>query len=482
MLAVLGAVASAAEVEVSLDVREATLSNGLRVLVVPRAGNPRAACRLVYGVGTVTARPGITGISHLLEHMMFKGTERIGVTDIARDRALIAEIDAAHDEWQAALAKGEEAAALTARERFDSLVADEKKVIVKDELWRLYQTAGASGLNAFTSEDITAYIVTLPANRAELFFWLESDRMQNAVMREFHSEREVVKEERRLRTVNTPTGPFWETLTALHFTAHPYRWPVVGWMTDLDAMRREDLVEYRRVYYTPRNAVLCIAGGVDPDRMIELAKRYFEAIPSGPVPPKVATVEPPQQGRKRYETTARAAPTAAVLWHIPDEHHPDMPALEVLGSLLTGETGRLETRLVRQLGIARDASANADARQYPSYFSAEATAAGDTDPAELLAAIEAEVRRLQNEPVAEEELVRVRNQAVARSVRSMRRLSWLAVSLAIAELHGDWRDAVERPNRILAVTAEDVMRVAKKYLTEENSTVGLLRREKEVSK
>lgn len=467
---------------IDLDVREATLENGLRVLLVPRPGDPRVACRVVYGVGSVNERPGITGISHLLEHMMFKGTERIGVKDAAADREMIARIDAAHAAWKAARAKDGADAAATARASFDALVRQEKELIEKDELWRLYTTAGATGLNAFTSQDITAYIVTLPANRVELFFWLEADRMANAVMREFHSEREVVKEERRLRTVNTPTGPFEETLNALAYTAHPYRWPVVGWMSDLDAITRRDLDEYRAKYYTPRNAVVCLAGGLDADRCLKLAKRYFGGIPAGPEPPRPATVEPPQEGRRRLDATARAAPQVRILWHVPAFDHPDLPALEVLAGILSGETGRLSDRLVRELGIARSARADVDRQLYPSLFSMSATAAGDVDPETLLPALGMEVRRLKNEAPGAEEVERARNQIAARSVRSLRRVGWLSVGLAAAELRGNWRDVVEYPKKVLAVTPEDVRRVAKTYLVDENSTVGVLRRAEEVKK
>jgi len=404
---------------------------------------------------------------------MFKGTPRIGTADWEKDRDLLARIDVAWEE--SSRAKG--GAAASARRRFEDLVEEERRYVKKDELWATYQAAGATGLNAFTSQDATVYLVTLPSNRLELFFWLESDRMRNSVFREFYSEREVVKEERRLRTVNAPAGPFREQLNALAFSSHPYRWPVVGWMSDLDAITRDDMRAFYEAYYTPRNAVLCLVGDLDPDACLELAERYFGGIPSGPEPPAVATVEPPQRGRKTYETTARAAPRATVLWHTPAWDHPDTAALEVLSGVLSGENGRLHRRLVRELSLALSAWAGASAQRYPDLFTVSARAAGDTDPAELLPAIEMEVRALQNVEVPAAELARVKNRLVASRLRRLRRNGAIGVMLPMAEIRGDWRFVLDFPAKIQAVTAADVKRVAKRHLTRESSTVGLLRRE-----
>lgn len=465
--------------DLDLDVRKTVLDNGLTVLVVPQPGHPRVSCRLVYGVGSVNERPGITGISHLLEHMLFKGTQKIGTTDPARDAELIPAIDDARAAWLTALAMGDETAAGESRKKYDDLILEHRKNVVKDELWRMYQAAGGTGLNAFTSWDVTAYIVNLPANRLELFFWLESDRMRNAVMREFQSEREVVKEERRLRTVNTPTGLFHEHLLAMAYAAHPYRWPVVGWMSDLDALTRQNLLDYLETYYHPGNAVLCLVGGVDPEAAVEMARRYFGPIPAGPTPPPVATVEPPQEHRRVLHWTGRAAPQTSIYWHIPAAGHADLPALEVLAGLLDGETGRLSERLVRQLRIAVRASAEAGRQKYPALFDVSAVAADGVEPEELLAAVEQEIRRLREELVEPAELDRVRRQTVARTLRGLRSLNSLATGLAVAELRGGYEEIEEAPRAVLAVTAEDVRRVARTYLKPEAATVGLLSREAE---
>jgi len=473
-----GAAEGPPKIEIDLGVHEATLENGLRVLLLPQTGSPRVACRLAFRIGSVNERPGITGISHLLEHMMFKGTEKIGTSDWERDRKLLGEIDRAWADWKRAEVGGDAATAKTARERFDVKVKAEKEVVAKDELWATYQAAGASGLNAFTSQDVTCYIVTLPTNRVELFFWLEADRMRNAVTREFYSEREVVKEERRLGE-NSPTGPFRESLNALTFSAHPYRWPVVGWMSDLDAITRADVDEHRRVYYTPRNAVLCLAGDIDVERCMTLARRYFGSIPPGPMPPKVGTVEPPQRSRKTLEMTARAAPQVQVRYHTPEGDHPDAAPLAVLEGILSGDAGRLHERLVRQLRIARSAAAYSSAQLYPDVFTVTATAAGETDPSALLSSLEMEVKRVREEKVGEDELARVKTGIVADRLRSMRNVSRLGVRIAMAECRGDWRRLLEFPKQVMAVTAEDVRRVARTYLLPEAATVGILRREKE---
>src|SRR2546422_4838723 len=260
-----------------VPVQEVVLDNGMRLLLVPRKGDPNVAAGWIAHVGSVNEHPGITGISHLFEHMMFKGTKTIGTKNIDENLKVISEMDAVRAE----LRKEQEALILKARlgeitdvkdpkyrserhkellAKFDELTKREKDLIVKDEFDRIYTTAGGSGMNARTSNDFTVYFINVPANKLELWFWMESDRMRNPVFREFYSERDVVHEERRLRTESTPIGKFQEQFESIFWQSSPYSWPVVGWPSDLDGITREEAKGYFEVNYAPNNLTACLVG------------------------------------------------------------------------------------------------------------------------------------------------------------------------------------------------------------------------------
>ncbi|HVY62445.1 MAG TPA: pitrilysin family protein, partial [Planctomycetota bacterium] len=310
----------------SLGVHEAHLENGLEVLTVERPGAPRATCWLFMKTGSVNEHTGITGISHLFEHLMFKGTHTIGVKDYARDQKLQLELDAAWQELRAADAGTDDAKKVELVKRFKALQKAERENDVQDELWDLYLSNGGTGLNAFTTEDMTVYIVTLPSNKVELFMWLESDRLAHAVFREFYAERDVVKEERRLDE-NRPEGPFEEQLYATFFMAMPYHWPVLGWMSDLDAITPADCRAYFDIFYAPNNAALVVVGDVKHEEVEKLAERYFGRIPRGKVPPPaIRTVEPRPCGERRVTVEKKdARPRATLIFHCPRRGEADGP-------------------------------------------------------------------------------------------------------------------------------------------------------------
>src|ERR687895_1828455 len=237
--------------------------------------------------------------------------------------------------------------------RFDELTKKEKELMVKDEFDRIYTTAGASGMNAGTDRDFTVYFINVPANKLELWFWMESDRLANPVFREFYSERDVVHEERRLRTESTPIGKFNELFEAMFWQSSPYGWPVVGWPSDLEGITREEALEYFAVNYAPNNLTAALVGDFEPAQAVELAKRYFGRLKRGPREPEpVRTREMPQLAETRMHASAETVPQARVRYHTVAEGHPDAFALSVLASLLNGRTGRLYKSLVLQLEVA----------------------------------------------------------------------------------------------------------------------------------
>ena len=220
------------------------------------------AARIFYVTGSVHEHPGNTGIAHLLEHMLFKGTKKVGVTDAGKDSVILGQIDEVMAKMRR-LPPSDTAGRKGLKRTYDSLLAAERELLIKYELWEAYEKAGGTGLNAFTSDLMTAYFVTLPKNRLELFLWLESDRMQNAVLREFYPERDVVMEERRMRVEDSPTGRYWESLMGVFYEAHPFRFPTIGYPSDIRNLTKQQAEEHYHAYYKPNNAILVLAGDID---------------------------------------------------------------------------------------------------------------------------------------------------------------------------------------------------------------------------
>ena len=470
-------------------VQELVLDNGMKVLMVPRKGDPNVAAGWLAKVGSVNERPGITGISHLFEHMMFKGTRVVGTSNIEKDL----ELQAAMDKVKARLRVEEQAQAARLRlgeiadtrdpksrtpahqQLLDELAALEKAqrdLIVKNEFDRIYTNAGASGMNAGTSNDFTVYFINVPANKLELWFWMESDRLANPVFREFYSERDVVREERRLRTESTPTGKFQEEFEAMFWSSSPYLWPVVGWPSDVENITRAEALEYFDLNYAPNNLTACLVGDFDPAAARQLAERYFGRLkrnPRDPDPVRTREIEP--QAEKRMTAHADTNPQAQVRYHTVADGHRDEPALVVLGSLLSGRTGRLYKSLVLDQKIATEAFAGQNGLKWEGYLALNATARPGTTPEQVEQALYKEIEKLQSEPVDARELQKVKNRFAADDFRRLQNNFQLMLQLLLADNGRGWRSFYEDSKKIEAVTAEDVQRVARTYLKPERRGV-----------
>ncbi len=472
-----------------VPVQEFTLDNGMKFLLVPRPEQATVMGGWVAKVGSANERPGITGVAHFFEHMMFKGSRVIGTTNAARDAQIIAEQEALQEQIRALYAvqrqryrRGEiddpfDPAArprelVDLESRFQTLVEEQRQLMVKDEFDRIYTEAGASGLNATTNWDSTIYFITVPANKLELWFWMESERLLQPVFREFYAERDVVQEERRLRVDSTPTGPFDEQLNAMFWTSHPYKWDTIGWMSDLRMLSLADAEDFFSTFYAPNNLTAALVGNFDPAQVRQLAERYFGRIPRGKKPvPDVVTLEVPQLAEKRMNAECDCQPQLAVQFHTAPFQHKDSYVLDIVEGLLNGETGRLRKRLVLDSQIAAAASSSQQSWRYNGFFSLSAETKGDATPADLEAALWAEIERLRDEPVPAEELAKVNNQIAATSFRNLESPFFLLLQLLFYEGWGDWSYLNTWSEQTLAVTAEDVQRVARKYFTPENRTV-----------
>ncbi|MEW5925820.1 MAG: pitrilysin family protein [Candidatus Zixiibacteriota bacterium] len=339
--------------EIQLDVKERTLANGMTILVLEKHTAPVFTGLIRFKTGSIDEHPGITGISHFLEHMMFKGTRIFGTNNYEAEVPLMRKIDSLGDlmlreqiKLQNPIDAPDSTRYRELRQQIADIQAEGKPYVVKDELWSTYLQHGGTRLNAGTGNDGTSYFVSLPKNKLELWALLESDRLKNIVFREFYSERDVVMEERRLSLENEPDGRLDEAFSATMFWANPYGWPVVGWMTDLQRITHEDLKEYFRIHYGPGNAVAVIVGDVNAEEVFSMCEKYFGDIPAQPLPPAVMTVDDNQMGERRVEVVMDANPKAFVGWHIPRIGHPDIAPLDVAANILaSGRTSRFYKKI-----------------------------------------------------------------------------------------------------------------------------------------
>jgi predicted Zn-dependent peptidase len=472
-------------------VQEYVLENGLRLLMIPKKGDPNVAAGWVARVGSVNERPGITGLSHLFEHMMFKGTHVIGTTDIKKDLDLMTRMDAI----KAEIRKEEQVQIRRLRlgqidnlqdpqnrtDRHNTLLQelaaiekDSKALIVQNEFDKVYTSAGASDMNAGTSEDYTVYFINVPTNKLELWFWMESDRLMNPVFREFYSERDVVHEERRMRTDSTPTGKFDEEFNALFWTSSPYSWPVVGWPSDLDGLTRQEALDYFALNYAPNNLSACLVGDFDPEQARKLADRYFGRLKRNPQePPPVRTREVEQMAEKRMLAFAETNPEVQIRYHSVADGHLNEPALVVLGSLLSGRTGRLYKSLVLDQKIANNVAAGQNGMKWAGYFLLNGVAKPGSTPEAVEQALYKEIKKLQKEKVGDRELQKVKNQFAADNFRRLDSRFLLMLQILLADSNRGWQEFNEDPKRIAAVTADDIQRVANLYFKPENRAVAL---------
>jgi predicted Zn-dependent peptidase len=506
-LIVLVAIASSAartdaqDLKITDQVIERVLDNGLKVLMVNRPQAPLVRCILAYRVGSVNERPGITGISHFHEHMMFKGTHSMGIEPgtLGRDTEIIRQIDEIMEmiiEEESKVRGRDDAKIIEWKAQVSELIEQQREeTIISDELWGAYQEAGGTGINASTGQEMTQYYVTLPKNKIELYLALEADRMVTPVFREFYSERDVIMEERRM-SENRPGYFFNEQLRATFYAASPYEWSVVGWMSDLRKITRQDMIEYREQYYRPDNATLVMVGDIDVEKIMDLVEKYFGPIEPKGKSPRVRTEEPspeyykrtigpefdPPYIEKRVYGSAATNPSVQIMFHIPPLWHDDMAPLYMLGQVMSARTGSMYLDMVLEKEHATRVSARASNSMYDGSFSLSATIKEVrnltvVEPDGIQQELWGIIEDPQTKPCDPELLQKVKNSVEASFLRSLAGTG-IASSLARMETAYRWQFLEEQYQQRIAVTPEDLMRVAQKYLTRGNSVTGILEREK----
>ncbi|MCJ7785444.1 MAG: insulinase family protein [Desulfobacterales bacterium] len=408
------------------NVFETVLPNGLKVILLENHKAPLVTFQVWYRVGSRNEAWGKTGLSHMLEHMMFKGTERVG----------------------------------------------------PEEFSRTIQENGGND-NAFTSYDYTAYFENLNVDRVQVAIDLEADRMQNLLLREqdFRTERMVVMEERRLRTEDNPQAVLIEQVMATAFQIQPYRWPIIGWMEDIARFTLEDLKTYYKTYYNPVNTFLVVVGDFKKEELLPKIEKAFGSYPKGVAPAQDRDKDAPQIGERRIFVKKEAQlPFLVMGYHVPNLREPDSYVLEMIATLLSGgKSSRLYQSLVREkrLVLSADADHSLTSRD-PSLFTLSAELLPGKEMAEVEKAFDQEVERLQKEPVGNQELQKAKNQLEASFVFAQDSLFYQAMLLARHEIAISWKTIDDYLPSIRKVSPEDIQRVAKKYLTSDNRTVGTL--------
>jgi predicted Zn-dependent peptidase len=457
---------------------EFTLDNGLKFLVLERHEVPVVSFHTYADVGSVDEVTGITGTAHLFEHMAFKGTQTVGTKDCQAEAVAMAKMDKLFDAIKREKRKGGAAdleAVKKLQEQFDQASREAQEYIVSDEYEETLTKQGAEGFNAYTSEDATQYVVSLPSNRIELWMMLEAGRFANPVLREFYKEKDVVMEERRMME-NQPAGRLFEEFQGIAYLAHPYGTSVVGHMSDLQALSRGQAEAFFRAHYGPSNLTIAIVGDVDPATVKRLAEKYFARIPSGPKPDPVVTEEPPQRGERRVTIEDASQPQILIGYHQPNINDPDSTVLEVVSEIIgVGRTSRLYKSLVKEEKIAVAAGAWPSMNKYPGLFIFYAVPAKGHTNQQCEQAIYAEIEKLKAEPALPEELTKAKTRSRADLIRELDSNSGLAAELTGYEvLTGDWRNLFKQLDKIEKVTAEDVQRVVKTYFVTRNRTVGAI--------
>ena len=457
-------------------ITEFTLDNGLKFIVLENHDAPVVSFVTYANVGGVDEPDGQTGVAHFLEHLAFKGTKQIGTSNYQAEAKLLDRLDSLFTQIKQARQAGDEAKLAQLQEEFTATQAAASEYVEQNKYGEIVDTAGGVGLNAATSADYTSYFYSFPSNKLELWMSLESERFLEPVFREFYKEKQVILEERRLRTDNSPIGKTIEEFLDTAYTTHPYKRPVIGYEEDINNLTRDNVREFFQAYYAPNNLTIAIAGDVDPEEVQSLAQTYFGRFKAQPQAASVTAVEPPQTETKEVTVNFPSQPWYLEGYHIPSLKHPDYPVYEVIGELLSsGRTSRLYQSLVeeKQVALSAQGFSGFPGNKYPNLLLVYALTSPGTSVDELATALGAEIERLKTEPVKPEELERVKTQLKAGLLRTLDSNMGMARILAEYEAKtGSWRNIFEELAKLAKITPEDIQRVAQKTFTEENRTIG----------
>jgi predicted Zn-dependent peptidase len=458
-----------------------TLPNGLTLLICERHEAPVFSFFTLVDAGSAQDPMRETGLAHMFEHMAFKGTDKIGTTNYAAEKPALANVETAYAAYITERDKSagrDETKLKQLEKQWKDAIAAADKYVVPNEFGKIIERNGGEDLNAFTNYDETGYHYSLPENRLELWAYLESERFLHPVLREFYKERNVVIEERRLRTDSNPIGRLLEQFDATAFEAHPYHRPTVGWMADLNSFSATDAQRFFDRYYVPSNMVVAVAGDVKTSQVMPILEKYFSRLPARPKPDETTTTEPPQNSERRVVLKERTQPLYLEGYHRPDYRSKDDAVYDAITDLMSeGRTSRLYRALVRDKKIASFSAgfSGLPGIKYPHLFAFYAFPLPGHTPQEVADAIHAEIDRLKKEDISDDELKMIKTRAKANLIRGLADNEGLATQLATYQTrYGDWRELFLSVDRIEKVSKADIRRVANEIFVDTNRTVGII--------
>jgi predicted Zn-dependent peptidase len=457
------------------------LANGLTVIICSRPEAPVFSFYTHVDAGSVQDPQGKTGLAHMFEHMAFKGTDKIGTKNYPAEKLALAKVEkiyTAYIEERDKPVGRDDKKVEALKKEWQAAVKDAQQYIVEGAFDDILERNGAQGVNASTNDDETNYFYSLPENRLELWAYLESERFLHPVMREFYKERDVVIEERRLRTDSNPVGRLIEQFLTAAYQAHPYHRPTVGWMSDLNTFSATDAQHFFDEYYIPSNMVVTVVGDVDAARAVPIVERYFARIPSHEKPDERTTTEPAQNSERRVVLQEAAQPLYIEGYHRPDFRSADDAVYDSIADLMSeGRTSRLYRALVRDKKIAAQTAGftGFPGSKYPQLFAFYAFLMPGHKPEEAAEVIHAEIDRLKTQDVSDDELKMIKTRAKANLLRGLADNEGLAQQLGIYEArYGDWRELFRQVDRIDKVSKADIRRVANEVFVANNRTVGII--------
>jgi predicted Zn-dependent peptidase len=458
------------------------LPNGLTAIVCVRPNTaPVFSFYTNVDAGSVQDPKGATGLAHMFEHMAFKGTDKIGTKDYAAEKAALQKVEDIYAQYRYERDKRvdrDEQKIKQLEQQWKDALKEAQEYVIPNQFSEIVERNGGENVNASTSDDHTEYHYSFAVNRLELWAYLESQRFIHPVFREFYKERNVVMEERRMRTDSSPIGRLIEQFLGTAFSAHPYHRPTIGYMSDLNSFSATDAKTFFDRYYIPSNMVVAVTGDFDPNQAMGIIEKYFSQIPSHEKPDERSTTEPPQDSERRVILQEQSQPVYLEGYHRPDYRDKDDAVYDALADLLSdGRTSRLYRSLVRDKKIASEAEGGTGfpGVKYPHIFYFFAAPMPGHTPEEVAKAIHAEIDRLKKEDISDDELKMVKTRAKANLLRSLDSNEGLATSLAMYQtLYGDWRELFRSVDRINAVTKADIRRVASEVFVAKNRTVGVI--------
>lgn len=466
--------------EMENQVTAFTLDNGMRFFILEDHSAPVVAFAISAEVGGASDPKERTGLSHMFEHLAFKGTTEIGTKDYKAEQKAMAKLDTLYIrlrvEHQQVTIDSVKVAALN--DSIKTAQAECDKLVEMNEFSNYVEQEGGVGMNAGTSYDNTTYYYSFPSNKLELWFYLESSRFLDPVFRDFYKEREVIKEERRMRIESNPIGRLVDEFIHAAFRAHPYGYALVGQMSEIENYTPDAAMDFFKKYYVPSNMVAAMVGDVNPADARKMAEKYFGRLPKAPKPEGVQIQEPEQMAERQVIMPDKSQPVLLMGYHRPAAKDPDNAVFDAIADYLGGgRTSLLYKSLVKEKKMATQAAAFSafPGSKYPSEFGIFVMPAKGVTAEQCEKEALAEVEKLKTAPIPEEELVKIKARAKANLVRSMSSRAGLADALTSAEiLYGDWREVFKGLDKINAVTSADVQRVVNAYFVRNNRTVAYI--------